>query len=114
MSEIFAELQVAELEQQQNETEGHLTTAQPQALTVSADDFSALEERIVRAVEMVRRERQGRISAEERAVHAEALVEEQTPRIEQLEKEVHALRSERDHVRRRVERLMAQLDALEL
>ena len=81
--------------------------AQPAALTVSADDFSALEERIVRAVEMVKRERQARIAAEERAAHAEAQLHEQAPRIEQLEKELQALKGERDHVRQRVERLLA-------
>ena len=34
--------------------------------------------------------------------------------MEQLQAEVKALRDERDHVRQRVERLLAQLDALEL
>jgi ubiquinone biosynthesis protein UbiJ len=33
---------------------------------------------------------------------------------EKLEKEVKALHDERDNVRQRVERLLAQLDALEL
>jgi septal ring factor EnvC (AmiA/AmiB activator) len=93
----------------------HQEPAQEQAaLTMSVDDFSALEERIVRAVEVVKRERQARTLADERAVHAEAQLHDQAPRIEQLEKELHALRGERDHVRQRVERLLAQLDALEL
>jgi hypothetical protein len=34
--------------------------------------------------------------------------------IDQLQAEVHTLRTERDQVRQRVERLLAQLDALEL
>ena len=81
---------------------------------MSADDFSALEERILRAVEMVKRERQARVAAEERAAQAESQLHEQAPRMEQLEKELRALQGERDHVRQRVERLLAQLDALEL
>ena len=86
----------------------------PEPLAVSADDFSALEERIVRAVELVKRERQLRAAAEERAAKAEAQLTEQSPLVEQLRGEIHALRAERDQVRQRVERLLAQLDALEL
>ncbi|MGC1463263.1 MAG: hypothetical protein WA802_13750 [Terracidiphilus sp.] len=114
MSEIFSELQGAEFERRQEETSAGEPAAQPAALTVSADDFSALEQRIVRTVEMVKRERQARIAAEERATHAEAQLQDQGPRFDQLEKELHALQGERDHVRQRVERLLAQLDALEL
>jgi septal ring factor EnvC (AmiA/AmiB activator) len=112
MSETFWEPGVAE--QPQPEANHQEPAAEPAALTMSVDDFSALEERIVRAVEMVKRERQARAGAEERANHAEAQLHEQTPRVENLEKEVHALKAERDHVRQRVERLLTQLDALEL
>jgi FtsZ-binding cell division protein ZapB len=83
-------------------------------LTVSANDFSALEERVLRAVDVVRRERHARVAAEERAAQAESEAHEHAGQLEQLEKEVSALRSERDHVRERVERLLGQLDALEL
>ena len=81
---------------------------------MSVDDFSALEERILRAVNLVKRERQARAAAEERAAKAEAQLREQAPLMEHLQKELNALRAERDHVRQRVERLLAQLDALEL
>jgi len=114
MSEIFSELQGAEFERRQQESNASEHPGQPAALTVSADDFSALEQRIVRAVEMVKRERQARIAAEERAAHVESQLDDQAPRIEQLEKELHALKGERDHVRQRVERLLGQLDALEI
>jgi hypothetical protein len=88
----------------------------PQAgnLALSVDDFSALEERILRAVELVKRERLIRAAAEEHAAQAEVQLHEQAPLVEHLQKEVNALRAERDHVRQRVERLLAQLDALEL
>jgi hypothetical protein len=88
--------------------------ADPAALAVSVDDFSALEDRILRAVNLVKRERLARAEAEDRANRAEALAAQQTPRIELLQNEVNTLRAERDHVRQRVERLLAQLDALEL
>ena len=102
--------------------------APPVALAVSADEFSALEERVMRAVEMLKRERQARAAAEVRVAEAEECaakaVEElsplrtqlnqQTPLIEQLQSEVFSLRAERDTVRHRVERLLEQLDSLEI
>lgn len=87
---------------------------EPGALALSLDDFSSLEDRILRAVNLVKRERLARASAEERVTQAEAKLNEQTASAEQLQKEVATLRAERDHVRQRVEKLLAQLDALEL
>jgi chromosome segregation ATPase len=137
--------------------------SEPGSLAVTADDFSALEERVMRAVEMVKRERgmcvaaearaaqaeerlraaegsarhaqerashaeeragrnedvvkqaEARIhSAEERATLAETQLHEQIPLLEQMQTELKAHKSERDHVRQRVERLLKQLDGLEL
>ena len=97
--------------------------AESRGAALSMEDFSALEERILRAVNLVKRERQARvilgdserqIAAEERASTAEAQLREQAPLAESLQREVSALRAERDQVRQRVERLLAQLDALEL
>jgi len=85
-----------------------------ETLAVSVNDFSALEEKILRAVNMVKRERQARTAVEERLAKAEAQLREQTPLAKQLQSEVNALRAERDQVKQRVERLLGQLDALEL
>jgi hypothetical protein len=109
MSEIFTQLQVAELER----SDQNASKKDSIALTVSADDFSALEDRIVRTVDLVRRERQGRITAEERALQAEADMQQMTSRVESLEREISTLKNERDNVRQRVERLLGQLDALQ-
>ena len=107
---------------------------EPGTLALSADEFSALEERILRAVNLVKRERLARSAAEERATLAEAKVTEQAQSAENLQrenenlqkesenlhkesenlhKELETLRAERDQVRQRVERLLSQLDALE-
>jgi chromosome segregation ATPase len=88
--------------------------AESSALTLSVDEFSALEERVQRTVNLVKQERQARAAAEERAAQLEDKLREQAPLAERLQAEVSALRGERDHVRQRVERLLAQLDALEL
>lgn len=98
----------------ESDSQAHAAASGPGALTLSANDFAALEERILRAVEVVRRERQARTTAEERADRAEAQVRDLSPQLEQLEKELNAMRLERDQVRGRVERLLGQLDALEL
>ena len=93
---------------------------EPQAQSVTmltVDDFTALEDRVVRAVSLVRRERQARTAAEERVAALAAELQEaqaKSSAIEQLQQEVQALRTEREQVRQRVERLLSQLDSLEL
>ena len=84
---------------------------------LTVDDFAALEERVLRAVNLVRREREGRIAAEQRATMLEGELAQQqaaNSAIERLQQEVDALRVEREQVRLRVERLLSQLDALEI
>jgi septal ring factor EnvC (AmiA/AmiB activator) len=111
MTQSFWEPEAAEERGQDSRPEKQGGAA---TLALSANDFAALEERILRAVELVRRERAARMQAEERAVRIEAQLHDQAPQLERLEKELIALRTERDQVKSRVERLLAQLDALEV
>lgn len=119
MSENFWESDAAvEAASQDQPQQAHV---EPAALAVSVDDFAALEERIRRAVDLVKRERQARAAAEARTAElearvteAEGLVQAQSSTAEQLQSELTALRAERDQVRQRVERLLKQLDTLEL
>jgi uncharacterized coiled-coil protein SlyX len=112
MSELPWAPEVAE----QNQTDQHAENpgVEPGTLALSLDDFSSLEDRILRAVNLVKRERMARTAAEQRATEAEARLSEQTASTEELQKEVGSLRAERDHIRQRVEKLLSQLDALEL
>jgi len=103
-----------ELDQELGQDRDRDQDREPETLAICVDDFAALEERIVRAVELVKRERLSRAAAEERAASAEAELERQAPMAAGLEREVKQLRAERDHVRQRVEKLLSQLDALEL
>jgi FtsZ-binding cell division protein ZapB len=114
MSQSFWEPEVMEEAEPEIETQEPEPEAESGALSLSVDDFSALEERILRAVDLVKRERLTRAEAEQRATAVEAQLQEQAPLVEKLQTEVSGLRAERDHVRQRVERLLAQLDALEL
>ena len=112
MPQFSFEPEVAEDHKSDNQHEGQ--AAEPETVALSADDFSALEERILRAVNLVKRERLARSEAEERAKQAEAKLAEQAPVAESLQSEINTLRAERDQVRQRVERLLSQLDALEV
>jgi PHD/YefM family antitoxin component YafN of YafNO toxin-antitoxin module len=87
---------------------------EPVAVALSEDEFSALEERILRAVNLVKRERQLRVEADQRATAAEAQAAEISQRFSGLEQEITGLRQERGQVRQRVERLLEQLDTLEM
>ncbi len=63
---------------------------------------------------MVKRERQARVAAEERAAHAEAQLHEQGPRFEQLEKELQRLKASATMYANASSVCWGQLDALEL
>lgn len=93
----------------------------PRTLGLSMDEFSALEERVLRAISLVRRERQARTAAEDRANELEAELDQPNPEftrlsdeLKQKTEEINALHAERDQLRERVERILAQLDSLEL
>lgn len=112
MSELPWAPEVAE----ENDTNQHGEQAagQPGTLALSMDDFSSLEDRILRAVNLVKRERMERAAAEQRAAEAETKLRDRNAATEELQKEINALRAERDHIRQRVDKLLSQLDALEL
>jgi chromosome segregation ATPase len=112
MSQIISETEIT-LEMQ-SEVQPQGAPEDLGTLAVSADEFAALEERVLRAVDLVKRERQARATAEERAAKAEEKLRAQSAAAEQLHGELNALRAERDQVRQRVDRLLKQLDALEL
>lgn len=113
-SEVVEEAQAEEPAREPDRERGEEPGEESSALKLSVDEFSALEERILRTVNLVKRERFDRMAAEERASAAEAKLREQEPLTDRLQAEVSSLRGERDQVRQRVERLLAQLDELEL
>ncbi|MGA2537723.1 MAG: hypothetical protein ABSF53_17020 [Terracidiphilus sp.] len=105
---------VHELGHQQLQKGEAQPAGEPGVVALTASEFAALEARVLRAVEVVRRERQARTAAEELANQAEMRARELSAQVSQLEQELGTLRAEREHVRERVERLLGQLDALEL
>ncbi len=89
-------------------------SAESASAPLTVDDFTELEERVLRAVHLVRREREAVSAAETRAADLQAQLDAQAPVLERLHQEIATLRTEREQVRHRVERLLSQLDALEL
>jgi hypothetical protein len=83
-------------------------------LALSSADFAALEDRISRTITVLKSERQARAAAEQRANELDSQLNEQRDLAQTLQEEIRALNSERDQVRQRVEKLLSQLDSLEI
>jgi hypothetical protein len=80
--------------------------------SISADEFQALEQKVLRAVEIVKREREARTAAEaEVASLREQLAAQQTA-ASANETELSTLNKEREAVRLRVEKMLQQMDEL--
>ncbi len=89
------------------------------ATTVSADEFQALEGKVLQAVEMIRRERDARaaVEAERNAAQAEiAVLHERLAALEEVtstaQAELEGFHRERESLRGRVERMLTQMDEL--
>ncbi len=80
--------------------------------TVDADDFAALEQRILRAVDLLKAERSARSAAEDQLAELQQRLDTQIAATEEVASEIEAYKSERDLVRTRIERLLRQLDEL--
>lgn len=75
-----------------------------------SDDFAALEERVLRLIDLLRTERRERARADENAATLQQLLDEQGEHVAHLQDELKVLSNERDQVRTRVERLLTQLE----
>jgi hypothetical protein len=89
--------------------------ASPEGSTEAVnDELQALEERVLRTVEVVKLEREMRAAAEQRAISSEQQCREREVTLERVETELLAYKQERDEIRQRMERLLRQLDTLAL
>jgi chromosome segregation ATPase len=79
---------------------------------ITADEFQALEQKVLRAVEIVKKEREARAAAEAEvaSLREELATYQQNTRI--VEAELNTLTKERDQVRVRVEKMLQQIDEL--
>jgi DNA polymerase III gamma/tau subunit len=111
-----------------------MSTSAPISPAVSQDEFQALEQKVLRAVEIVRHEREARAAAEAAVARLQQQISDRDAELEeqkaahtaQLEShaaelgqhnansqaEIAALQQERAEVRQRVEKMLGQMDEL--
>ena len=83
--------------------------------TISADEFLALEQKVLRAVELIKKEREARAAAEAELATAKAEIADLQGKLAtagSAQTEVETLTREREVVRQRVEKMLAQMDEL--
>ena len=79
---------------------------------ISADEFQALEQKVLRAVEIVKREREARAVAEAEVASLREELAAYKSNTRAIETELTTLNKERDQVRLRVEKMLQQMDEL--
>ena len=80
--------------------------------TISVDEFQALEQKVLRAVEIVKKEREARAKAEAEVTSLREQLEFQTLVATEAQTAVTTLTKDRDAVRLRVEKMLQQMDDL--
>ena len=76
------------------------------------DDFPALEEKIYKAIELLKSAREGKAAAERDTHRLREQLEQREEELDVLRGEMVSLRKEREEVRARVEKMLKQMDAL--
>lgn len=79
---------------------------------VASEDFPALEEKIYKAIELLKSAREAKAAAERDANRLREQLEQREEDLEVLRSEVVSLRKEREEVRSRIERMLKQIDQL--
>jgi chromosome segregation ATPase len=76
------------------------------------EDFPALEEKIYKAIELLRSAREGKAAAERDAQRLRDQLEQREEELDVLRREMVSLRKDREEVRSRVEKMLKQIDTL--
>ena len=83
---------------------------------ITTEEFQALEQKVLRAIEIVKSEREARAAAEAEVAalraQIEALTATQGEALTAAQTQLNALNQERDAVRQRVEKMLQQMDEL--
>ena len=80
--------------------------------TISVDEFQALEHKVLRAIDVVRRERELRATAEAELAQTRELLDLQSAENTEANARILTLTQEREAVRQRVEKMLSQMDEL--
>jgi chromosome segregation ATPase len=79
---------------------------------VPADDFQALEEKVYRTIEMYKVARQAQATAERDVQRLRQQMEDREEELVRLRRESVQLKKEREDIRGRVEKMLAQIESL--
>lgn len=79
---------------------------------ISVDEFQALEQRVLRTVELIRKERELRATAEQEISALKELLDHASNENTELHQQVAALRDERVQVKNRVDAMLQQMDEI--
>jgi hypothetical protein len=79
---------------------------------VPADDFQALEEKVYRTIEMYKAARQAQATAERDTQRLRQQMEDRDEELTRLRREAVQLKKEREDIRGRVEKMLAQIESL--
>jgi chromosome segregation ATPase len=78
----------------------------------NGDDFPALEEKIYKAIELLKSAREGKAAAERDSQRLREQLEQREEELDVLRGEMISLRKEREEVRGRVEKMLKQIDVM--
>jgi len=81
-------------------------------VTQSNADFHALEEKILKTIELLKVERAAKATAEKAAARLREQLTEREEELDLLRSELVGLRREREEVRTRVEKMLGQIESL--
>jgi len=79
---------------------------------IPADDFRALEEKVYRTIEMYKAARQAQAAAERDVQRLRQQNEDREEELTRLRRETVQLKKEREDIRSRVEKMLAQIESL--
>lgn len=89
-----------------------LNAAEQVSEQVPADDFQELEDKVYRTIEMYKAARQAQTTAERDAQRLRQQMEEREEELVRLRRETVQLKKEREDIRGRVEKMLAQIESL--
>ena len=79
---------------------------------ISVDEFQALEQRVLRTVELIRKERELRSTAEQEITALKELLDHASTENTEMTRQLEALRDERTQVKSRVDAMLQQMDEI--
>ena len=89
-----------------------MRAVEPEDGKSAGEDFPALEEKIYKAIELLKSAREAKAAAERDANRLRDQLEQREEELEVVRAEVISLRKEREEVRGRVEKMLKQIDTL--